>query len=155
MYKIDDINVFFDKSVTYAMVGVSKNKQKFGNTAFKHLKSQGYKVFPVNNTMSELDGEKVYSSVTDLPEDVKHVIIMTPQKVSKQIIEESLKKGITHIWLQQSAGDEETIEFGKKSGITFVYGRCMFMFAQPVKGMHKFHRSILEFFGKVPRVVRN
>jgi hypothetical protein len=31
-----------------------------------------------------------------------------------------------------------------------VFNKCIFMFASPVKGIHKFHRVLARLFGKVP-----
>jgi predicted CoA-binding protein len=45
---------------TWAVVGASENKEKFGWKIYKKLKDKGYKVFPVSPNYETIDGDKCY-----------------------------------------------------------------------------------------------
>lgn len=151
MNTINPIFSFLSFEETYAIVGVSKNKKKFGRMVYDQLCEKNYKVLAVNPSMTDVDGKKVYKSLLDIPKDVKRVIIITPKQESATIIQQAVDLGMTHIWLQQMSDTPEAIAIGKNSSAQFYFGNCIFMIAEPVKGIHAFHRSIKQFFGSFPK----
>jgi len=151
MITIDPIFSFLNFQETYAVVGVSKNKKKFGRMVFEELKTKGYKVLAINPTVKSFDGEKVYSSIAELPKEVKRVIILTAKSQSADIVQQALDAGMTHVWLQNNCETPKALELGKQGKAQFIYGKCIFMIAEPVKGIHAFHRSIKRAFGSFPK----
>ena len=65
----ESINMFLNQP-HIAVVGVSRNKNKFGNAVYHILKKKGIKVFPVNPHLTHFEGEKCYSNIETLPADV-------------------------------------------------------------------------------------
>ena len=57
-----------NKSNSIALVGASKNPDKYGNKILKDLISKGYRVFPINKSEKEIEGLEVFKNVTDLKE---------------------------------------------------------------------------------------
>jgi len=151
MFSIDPILSFLNFTEIFAIVGVSCDKKKFGRMVFEELRKKGYKVLAVNPKLSNIDGEKVYSSLAELPKEVKRVIILTPKSQSTDIIQQAFDAEMTHIWLQQMCETPKALGLGKSGMAQFIYGNCIFMVAEPVKGMHKFHRSIKRTFGNFPK----
>jgi len=150
---LDAIFSFLSQNETYAIIGVSKNKKKFGRMVYDQLHEKGYKVLAVNPTITDIDGEKVYSSLFEIPKSIKRVIILTPKTQSAEIVKQAIEVRMTHIWLQQMSDTPEAIALGKNSSAQFYYGNCIFMIAEPVTGMHKFHRSVKQFFGSFPKSI--
>jgi len=148
---LDAIFTFLSYNETYAIVGVSKNKKKFGRMVYDQLHKNGYKVLAVNPTLTDIDGEKAYTSLFEIPKSVKRGIILTPKTQSAEIVKQAIELGMTHIWLQQMSDTPEAITLGNGSSAQFYYGNCIFMIAEPVKGMHKFHRSVKQLFGSFPK----
>jgi hypothetical protein len=140
----------FIASEPIALIGVSRNPKKFGYTAFKELKEKGMKIIPVNPSANEILGEKSYSNVTELPGDVKGIIVMTKKDVTASIIREAKEKGIKQIWIQQMADSKEALDELKDTDINFIKGECILMHYKP-HSIHKFHRAINKFFGKFPK----
>ncbi len=145
--KIDD----FFKSKKIALVGVSRNKNKFGYKSFKSLVEKGYTILPVNPETNEIDGKKCFRSITDLPSDVESVLIMTPKDSTDKVLEESINKGIKNIWVQQMSETKNTIGIAEEYQKEIVTGKCIFMFAEPISGVHKFHRTLVKIFGSLPK----
>jgi uncharacterized protein len=134
----------------FAIAGVSRNKSKFGYLIFKDLKDRGFTLYPVNPKAGEIDDTKSYPDIQSLPEHVKKLYIVTKQGQTKQLVEDAVKKGIEQVWIQQMSDTAEAVKIAEENGLTLITGECMYMHAEPVKSIHKFHRGIRKFFGSFP-----
>lgn len=133
-----------------AIAGVSRNKTKFGNSVFKELKKKDYSVYPVNPNIEEFEGEPCYNGPEELPSEVTAIVVCTNPAVTPSLVEKARAKGIRHIWLQQGSASKNFLsELGEQKDI--ISRQCIFMFAEPVTGPHKFHRFISKLFGMYPR----
>ena len=133
----------------FAIAGVSRDRNKFGNVVFRVLKKKNYDVVPVNPVMENFEGEKCYKSISDLPPDVEALIIVTKPEASMLIIKEAIKKGIKHIFIQQGAHNDEIIEYSSGHGVNIIFKQCIMMFANP-SGIHKFHATLARLFRVYP-----
>lgn len=136
-----------------AIAGVSRNPKKFGGSVFKDLKAKGFDLYPVNQNADEIQGVKCYKSVSDLPEDVKHLFIVTPKTSTADVAGQAIAKGMDMIWIQQQSDTPEAVEAITKAGIPLIHKKCIMMFAGPVKGPHNFHRFLVKVFGRYPKMV--
>jgi uncharacterized protein len=135
----------------FAIAGVSRNPKKFGRMVYDELKKGGYTLFPINPNIQEIEGAKCYARVSDLPGDVKHLFIATARKDTDGVLREAIQKGITHVWVQQMSETPATLQIAAESNIQLISKKCIFMFADPVKGIHKFHKCLMGWFGRLPR----
>ena len=140
----------FLKSGPFVLYGVSKVKQKFGNTILKELTAKGFRVFPMHNDLVEIESVKCYKSLSDLPEKVGAAIVCTKPEKTAVILEELKVSGIKNIWLQQGSANTRIYEKAKIDFENVVYHKCILMFANQT-GVHKFHAGILRFFGSFPK----
>ena len=134
-----------------AIAGVSRNPKKFGYLVFRDLKASGYEVYPVNPNTDKINGDACYKSVRDLPADIKSILILTPKKETDNVLREAINKGIINIWVQQMSETKNTIKIAEEYQKEIIHRKCIYMFAEPVKGIHKFHRIILKLFGMLPK----
>ncbi len=134
-----------------AVVGVSRNKKKFGNMAYKELKAKGYQLFPVNPNVESIEGERCYPNLAALPEMVDGVLIIVSPSKTETVVEDAAKTGIHRVWMQQGSESETAIRFCKDNGISAVHGECILMFAEPAAFHHRMHRWIWRLSGKLPR----
>lgn len=134
-----------------AIVGVSRNKDKFGSTIYRELKAKGYKVFAVNPEMDMFEGDRCYAGLGALPEKPEGVILSVQPAVSLKVLEDMAELGIQYAWIQQGANSPEVEAKAKEIGLKFVSGECVFMFFPPVESIHKFHRTINKIFGLLPK----
>jgi predicted CoA-binding protein len=135
----------------FAFIGISRDEKKFSRHVYKELSAKGIKMHPVNPKMEELNGNKVYHSISDLPAGVTHALVMTPKAQTASAIEEGMKRGITHFWIQQGAETPEAIEIAKDGNANLVTKACIMMYSEPVKSIHKFHQVLAKLFGAYPR----
>ncbi len=144
------INQFLqDKKL--AIAGVSRNEKKFGYTVFHELKEKGYEVFPINPSADKIDDTPCFKKVSDLPSGINSLLILTPKEKTDEVLREAINKGMQNIWVQQFSETSETIKMAEEFEKEIITRKCIFMFAEPVKGIHKFHRSILKLFGALPK----
>ena len=68
-----------------------------------------------------------------------------------QILREAIKKGITRVWVQQMSETKDTVKIARENQVDLIFKKCIFMFADPVTSIHKFHRTILKWFGRLPK----
>ncbi|UCG27671.1 MAG: CoA-binding protein [Bacteroidales bacterium] len=134
-----------------AIAGVSRSPKKFGGAVFKHLSENGFTVYPVNPNADKIGETKCYPDVLSLPEKIDRLFIVTSRKETKPVIEQAIKKGIKKIWIQQMSQEEEAVQLAEENGVELITRECILMFADPVKGPHKFHRFFNKLFGRYPK----
>jgi predicted CoA-binding protein len=130
-----------------AVVGVSK--RKFGGGIYKELKKRGYNVYPVHRTMENFDGDQCYDSLKSVPEDVDAAVISVSPASAESVVDDALERGINKLWFQQGPDFTKMVEKAEAAGIETVSRKCILMYAQPVTGIHAFHRFLAKLFNKV------
>jgi uncharacterized protein len=122
------------KCKTIAVVGASKNPEKEAHTVPNYLKTQGYRIIPVNPTATEILGEKAYPSLLELPEEVGKSVdvveVFRPSgelpQVALQVAEMKKRYGrALFFWAQQGLESEEAKGILERNGIQYVMDACM------------------------------
>ncbi len=139
----------FIQSRRIAIVGVSRSGQKFGNKIYVELKERGYQVFIVHPQAQEIAGEACYPSLAALRGKIDGVVICVQPEQSGQALREAVQAGVKNIWLQQGAQSPEVLALAGQLGVTPVAGKCIMMYAQPVRSFHRFHRGFMKLFGQL------
>jgi predicted CoA-binding protein len=150
MTKLSSIQEFL-KPKELAVCGVSRNKKKFGRVIYDTLKERGFKVYGINPHMTDIDGEPCFTDVSQLPINVKYLLIATPRNQTEEVVAKAIKKGINNIWIQQMSESASAIELAEKSGINLIKKECILKFAEPITGIHKFHQFLNKLFGSYPK----
>jgi uncharacterized protein len=145
-----DVQEFY-ASQPIAVVGVSRDTKKFGNSAYTSLKTQGYKVIPINPNTDTIDGDMCYPDLKSIPEKVGGVLVIVPPKKSEQVVREAHEAGINRVWLQQGAESQDAIKYCEDNGMTVIHNECIMMYADHSAGFHRFHGFIWRLMGKAPR----
>lgn len=114
-----------DKRNVFAVVGASRDPQKYGYQVYKDLKGAGYKVYSVNPNAQEILGDKCYPSLEKLPVKPDVVNVVVPPKVTEHLVETCKKLGITNVWMQPGSESEKAIKFCEENGINVVYDVCV------------------------------
>ncbi|MFZ4521371.1 MAG: CoA-binding protein [Bacteroidales bacterium] len=134
-----------------AIAGVSRDPKKFGYLVFKTLREKGFEVYPINPGTDNIDGIPCFRNVGALPLNVHSLLIITPKKLTRELMAAALAKGIDNIWIQQMSETPEAIELTKGHAINLIIKECILMHVDPVNGIHKFHRNLRKIFGLFPR----
>ena len=110
---------------TIASVGVSSNKLKESYSIASYLKSQGYRVIPVNPTVPELLGEKSYPDVVSIPEKIDVVQVFRRPEDVPPVVEDAIKAGAKVVWMQEGIVNEEAAQKARAAGLQVVMDTCM------------------------------
>ncbi len=140
-------NKFLNKSEQIAVIGVSKNKSKFGHQVYKFLKNNDYPVVPVHPTAETILDDACYNSIDTLPSTIEKAIIITSPTETDKILRQLSEKGIKKVWVQQMAQSKESKSIAETLSMDAVFNQCILMYAEPVKGIHAFHRWIWNILG--------
>ncbi|MBI9034563.1 MAG: CoA-binding protein [Bacteroidales bacterium] len=132
-----------------AIVGVSRNSKKFSNMVLRDLLLKGYAMHPVNQYVDQLEGVKCYQNLNELPADVNHLLIITPKSATTEIMKAVVGSKIKQVWIQQMSDTPEALEIARDNDIELIHGKCIFMFSDPVKGLHAFHRFLAGMFSDI------
>ena len=135
-------------SEKFAVAGVSRNKNKFGNVIFEELLDRGFRSFPINPNSDTVMNKTCYPDLKSLPEKVDALIIVTKPDKTERLVKEAFDIDITKIWIQQGAESPESVRFCESKGMLCVSGECLFLYLEPVGLLHKFHRGIWKLLGK-------
>src|SRR4030042_365877 len=84
-----------------AIVGVSRGGKKFGNIAYRELKSKGYRLHIVHPEAQTIDGAEFSPSLAELPEPVGGVLVVVPPDQTGKTVREAAAAGIRRVWMQE------------------------------------------------------
>jgi len=97
------------ESKVVAVIGASRNRQKFGNRAVRAFTRQGYTVVPIHPHEREVEGLKAYGSVLDVPGPIDMASFYVPPAIGERVIEEVARKGIAEVWLNPGAESDALV----------------------------------------------
>jgi predicted CoA-binding protein len=130
-----------------AVVGVSRGKG-FGNAALHTLRERGWQAFPVNAAADEIEGERCFHSIGELPELPGAVLAVVPPAQTEKVVDDCLRLGVQKLWMQQGAESDAAIRRAEAAGMTVVHHACILMYARP-RGVHRFHALVQRLLGKL------
>jgi uncharacterized protein len=107
-------------STTVAVIGASSDRQKYGNKALRALRDTGYTVIPINPKEPEVEGEKCYGSLLDVPVPVDMATFYVAPAVGLKILDDVVKKGIPEVWFNPGADGPQVVERARALGLTVV-----------------------------------
>lgn len=121
-----DIKEKMLESKTWAVVGVSSKKDRWGYKIWKILKEHGYKTYGVNPNYDELEGEKIYKSLSDLPEKVDVIDMVVPKKVAMITLKEAKDLGLNNIFFQPGTYDADVIKLADGLELDYLIDDCIY-----------------------------
>jgi predicted CoA-binding protein len=116
--RIDD----FLAGDSFAVVGASRNRYKYGNKVLRSYQQAGRVVYPVNPNAETVEGLTCYPDVTVLPEPVHGVSIITPPATTERIVPDIIAVGIQHVWMQPGAESSAAVTVLEAAGCSVIWG---------------------------------
>lgn len=113
----------------FAVVGASRDPEKYGNKVYKTLKRAGYTVYAVNPNADDLDGDPVYPLLDNIPEKIDCVVTVVPPEVTVEIMPQAGHLRIPYCWMQPGSESEAAVKEARGHGIQPVYGGPCIMVA--------------------------
>jgi len=113
------------------------------------LKRRGYEVFLVHPQAGTIDGQVTYPNLAALKDRVDAVLVSLPAAKGMEVLREANAAEIRNVWIQQGGESPELVKLGEELGLNLVTGKCILMYAQPVRGFHTIHRLIARLSGQL------
>ncbi|MCS7277984.1 MAG: CoA-binding protein [Aquificaceae bacterium] len=132
----EEIERLLKEAKVVAVVGVSRDPTKDSHIVAKYL-SRHYRTYFINPYAEEIDGQKVYPSLKDLPEVPDIVdIFRAPSKVPP-IVDEAIEIGAKAVWMQVGIVNNEAAQKAKEAGLTVIQNKCMMVEHKKLKDAGK------------------
>jgi len=102
------------------ILGASANRNKFGNKSLRAYQHQGYAVYPVNSRETEIEGARVYKSVSEVPVRPDIITIyLAPEKLLP-LLAEIAAKGCDELWLNPGSESDAVLAETERLGLKVV-----------------------------------
>jgi predicted CoA-binding protein len=113
-------------ALTWAVVGCSPDPGRDSHRIARLLQDRGHRVIPVNPSVSEILGERCYSTLADIPTDerVDVVDIFRRADHAGRHVDEAIEIGARAVWLQLGVIDHAAAQRAKDAGLDVVMDRC-------------------------------
>ena len=121
----DRITELLKSAKTIAVVGLSDSHTRTSYGVSQYMQSQGYRIIPVNPTITESLGEKAYTSLTDVPYKIDIVNVFRRSEFVPEVIEQAIQLKVPAIWMQEGVIHEAAAEKARQVGIFVVMDRCI------------------------------
>ncbi len=125
-YSDAQIRAILERVQTIAMVGASSNWNRPSYFVMKYLQGKGYRVIPVNPGIAggELLGERVYGSLTEVPDKIDMVDLFRPSSEAPKIVEEAIAIGASVVWMQLGVRNDAAAARATEAGLEVIMNRC-------------------------------
>jgi hypothetical protein len=128
---------------TLAVIGVSRTQKDFSRKLVSRLRQSGRTVYAVNPRVEELDGERCYPKITEVPEFVDGALLMVPDAALGAAIAECAAAGVPRVWIYGTGHprklDKEFRGLCHKLHISLINGLCPLMFLRETAWPHHLH----------------
>lgn len=113
---------------TVAVVGYSDKPFRPVTSVSSYLRSQGYRIVPVNPRLRgrEVDGERSYARLVDIPKDVRVdlVDVFRRGEFLDEVVDDAVAAGVPAIWFQLDLENVAAAERAERAGLKVVWDRC-------------------------------
>lgn len=110
----------------FGVVGASSKPHKYGNKVLRCYQQNQRIVVPVNPVEEQIEGLVCVTSVSDLPDNVSSISIITPPQVTEKVVEQAIAKGIRNLWMQPGAESALAVSACNEAGINVIAdGSCV------------------------------
>lgn len=110
---------------TIAVIGLSADETKPSHSVSAYMQQHGYKLFPVNPSITEVLGERSYPSLTALPIKPDIVDVFRLSNAIPAIVEEMIALGLCNLWVQEGIINTDAAQNAEANGIHVVMDHCI------------------------------
>ena len=122
----EDIRALLQRVKTIAVVGLSASPGRPSHGVARALQGFGYRIIPVNPTLTEVLGETAYPSLHALPEPVDLVDVFRESSHVAGIVDDCIALKLPALWLQDGVMDAAAALRARAAGLTVVMDRCIY-----------------------------
>ncbi len=104
-----------------AVLGASRDRNKYGNKSVRaHLRT-GWDVFPINPHAEEIEGLKAFRSLRDVPvQSLDRVSIYVPPEIGLSLLNDIAAAQPREVWLNPGSESDELLDAANKLGLLMI-----------------------------------
>ncbi|WP_297433862.1 CoA-binding protein [Sulfurimonas sp.] len=122
---MDEVKEIFDTVKTIAVLGLSPDATKDSHRVAAYLQAHGYKIIPVYPKGDTILGEKVYTSLAEIPDQVDMVDIFRKPAALDAIADTCIARGDVKVfWAQKGIVNNEAAKKAEDAGMKVVQNQC-------------------------------
>ena len=111
---------------SFAVVGASADRAKYGNKVLRCYAQHGHPVVGVHPREREVEGQPCFPSLRDVPGEPRAVSVVAPPAAARTICEDAVTAGVRHLWFQPGAEDPDAIAYAVENGVEVIAdGACL------------------------------
>ena len=122
---VNAMRAVLENAHVIAVVGHSDRPQRTSYRIAQYLRAAGYTVYPVNPTVSEIDGQPSYASLADVPEPIDIVNVFRRSEHLPGVIDEAIAVGAKTVWTQLGVFDAEAKQQALDAGLDVAMDACI------------------------------
>jgi predicted CoA-binding protein len=108
------------KNKRVAVIGASKDRNKFGNKALRAFERNGYEVLAVNPNEREVEGHPTYPSVLEVPGSIDMATVYVPAEAGVVVMAQLAQKKVPEVWLNPGADEEVVVARARSLGLNII-----------------------------------
>ncbi|KOU66293.1 CoA-binding protein [Streptomyces sp. XY58] len=109
---------------TWAVVGLSNNRDRAAYGVARVLQQYGKRVIPVHPKAETVHGEPGYASLEAIPFKVDVVDVFVNSELAGAVADQAAAVGAEAVWFQLGVIDEAAFDRTRAAGLTMVMDRC-------------------------------
>ena len=121
----DELRRLLEAARTIAVVGASSKPNRPSYGVFKRLKAAGYRVIPVNPFESEVQGEKAYGTLAEVPNPIDIVDVFRRAQETPAVADAAVAARARVLWLQLGIVNADAGERARRGGLAVVMDTCI------------------------------
>ncbi len=121
---------------SFALVGHTA-RRGFPTLSYGALRKQGKKVFAIEPSVGEIEGDKAYPDFESLPEKVDAVVLEVPKEETEDWVRKAADAGVRNVWIHMTRDTPVAVALAKERGLNVLTGTCAIMYVKP--GFHLPH----------------
>lgn len=111
---------------SFAVVGASQDRAKYGNKVLRCYQQHGLPVVGVHPKLTEVEGVPCHPSLQAIPGPARAVSVVAPPAAAAQIVADAIAVGVKHLWFQPGAEAADAIAAARRAGIAVIAdGPCL------------------------------
>ena len=132
---------------SYAFVGHSA-KKGFPRISYGEAKKRGKKVFAVDPSVDQIDGDQTYPDLRSLPEKVDGVVLEVPRDETLGFVHQAADAGIKNVWIHMNRDTPDAIALEEYKELNVAAGTCAVMYLSQGFSAHAIHKWLNKLLGK-------
>lgn len=131
-----ELRALLGEAHTIAVVGLSSKPGRPSLEVARYLQDHGYRIVPVNPGETEVLGEPAYTSLREIPTDVKVDVVDVFRRAgdTPEVARDAVAIGAKVLWLQEGIVNEDAYRIADEGGLDVIMGVCIKRTRQRLEG---------------------